>query len=909
MKTDQTNPPPRDMPDIPFVSDWADRRPFSDLGPGAGGIDWLDRMLKGWEKTRELTEEGGGFEAEVGGWNTVPAGLLELLARQRRAVARIVVPPGQRDYRGVMNDRGWTGTGFLVAPNLLLTNHHVLNSPEAAAVGVAEFEYEWPVDKLFADIATVNPPSVQFRLEPARLFVTSPADQGLDFSFVWISEQAATRFGTIEMERGSFMINQMEPSFVIHHPRGRLKEISLDDTEVLGVNATSLLYAADTDYGSSGACVFNKNGRLVALHHARRAGADMARLYPQMQRQLDDGRPVTVANEGIKISAIALDLEDRARAGKSDSESAAEILRHIKGSDTLTGMFGGLGRNAQRSNDQERVLDLYRGGEQDLDIGFWNLRWLLDAPTDAGRIDAIAAAMMDIKLDVWCLSEAPVNMLAQLVDVIAAKFGLTLEVLHAVPVTAGHVLTTAVLWRKESHDCTRGEWPEAMQGVWTRPLSAADVSDGARALFLTPPPLFRLGKAGAPKQAYAHLVPLDLRDIGQNAKLRRLVSKLVVHAIGLAGNAPDAATDWIVGGDFQPPITREDAATLRPLGYELMGARDDARGGAVSYLRAPRSAVGKVFLSGDLTPVDNDAQFAESVKGRTVDRFFAALSDSRPVVMRLALQGRSGAMSEDDLSRMFSSLTGNMPTPAVTPQNNPGAPAEVPGAAAPASADTALRSWPEGLRSAGLSKPRFLQDNRRVLRGLLDVVNTRLATQYPAGITPLTESDLWVVLYAEAGIKNGLIDPDARHSNGERGLLPLPNNITFWNGPGVPDWHQPMPLDVNLTHYATYLGQLKNKPVKQIGGRMLYRDLFRAPGLQGNDARQARLLAGIVHGYFVSVNYRGRRVPMDDILAGYAADRTIPQILAGSGYVHVGIGILEGRQRNVDAALALLAAS
>ena len=92
-------------------------------------------------------------------------------------------------------------------------------------------------------------------------------------------------------------------------------EVSVDDTELLGINATCLLYAADTDFGSSGACVFNRNGRLVALYHARRTGAELTTIYVGAALTLRDRRPVDVANEGIKISAIALDLEERMRRG------------------------------------------------------------------------------------------------------------------------------------------------------------------------------------------------------------------------------------------------------------------------------------------------------------------------------------------------------------------------------------------------------------------------------------------------------------------------------------------------------------------------------------------------------------------------------------------------------------------
>ena len=89
-----------------------------------------------------------------------------------------------------------------------------------------------------------------------------------------------------------------------------------------------------------------------------------------------------------------------------------------------------------------------------------------------------------------------------------------------------------------------------------------------------------------------------------------------------------------------------------------------------------------------------------------------------------------------------------------------------------------------------------------------------------------------------------------------------------------------------------------------VGVRRLYRDLFRVSGIAGNHERQSRLLAGIVHGYFVRSNYQGRQIPFDRILRGLVADEPIDRILAGTGYVHADTSILTNRQRNIDAALA-----
>jgi hypothetical protein len=866
---------------VPFMSDWHDMRPFSDI-PANVGVTDARHMLEGWTRTRQKAAQGKRLEAQVGDWNTVPASLLELLARYRRAVARIVIPSGQVDYRNLRVDAGWTGTGFLVAPNLLVTNHHVLNSVAVAGSAVVEFDYEWPSDKLFANDETAEPTVARFELTPTRLFLTSPVNgKGLDYSFIWISEKAAEHFGTIRMERGSFMINQYEPTYVIHHPRGRLKEVSLDDTELLAVNSVNILYAADTDYGSSGACVFNRNGRLVALHHAFQSGEMLKQHYPDVVQQLSDGRPVTVGNEGIKISAIAIDLEARMRGGGADAGSAAEILSQIDGSDTLTGIFGGIGRRSAAPQNVDRVREIYLGSDQDIDIGFWKLNWL-PLGHEAGRVENAVTAMADLNQDLWCLTDVPPSAVAELVRSLCKRFGEVFQAEFSEPDAESRQLVTAVIWRPETVCCTKVGWPAAVAEAWTRVVPDLEGSDP---VFRTAPGLFQVGRANG--AALVNLVPISLRSIRGDELRRRLASKLLVRAIDLT---PSKAGDWVIGGDYEPPLAHRDSQTLLVRDYEIMSLADRGRGSAISYLRAPSSGIRNVFVTSDMALLDNRRDFFEVMPDRTVDRFIRKLADSRPAVLRLSLGIPGEATSDDRLDQILDATLAPNPAfhAAPTPHRATGV---GPG------------PWHQGLAWRGLDKRGFLATNRMSLSRLLADVAVRQGQDYP-DLAPLTQLDLWVITFVEAGLGPGGVDPDFRHSLGEIGLFPLPNNISYWIGPDAPAWNRPMKIEKNIESYLLYLGQIRNKTVTTAGGRKLYRDLFRGPGIASSPERQARLLAGIVHGYFVSGNYHDHQVPVDDLLSSFANDEPINKLLNGTGYVHAGSTILTNRQRNVDASIA-----
>lgn len=209
---------------------------------------------------------------------------------------------------------------------------------------------------------------------------------------------------------------------------------------------------------------------------------------------------------------------------------------------------------------------------------------------------------------------------------------------------------------------------------------------------------------------------------------------------------------------------------------------------------------------------------------------------------------------------------------------------------------------------AGLSKEKFLNNNWRELQRMVLRVNADLSSEY-ASARVFTTADLVLVLYSEMFISNGIINPNATHSEGERGLLPLPENITYWIGPDAPPWNVPHSIEDNVYAFLSYLGQVKNKDVRAVDGRTLYRDLFLFPGLADQMLPEATLVAGVIHGYFYSGAYNdGASVPYDSILQGLADGESLHDIMRGTGYKNATperIYILEGRQRNIDAATVI----
>ena len=209
------------------------------------------------------------------------------------------------------------------------------------------------------------------------------------------------------------------------------------------------------------------------------------------------------------------------------------------------------------------------------------------------------------------------------------------------------------------------------------------------------------------------------------------------------------------------------------------------------------------------------------------------------------------------------------------------------------------------LLTVGLTKEQFLTRNKTALDKIISAVSDKLRAKYGASASAISRHDLCVVFYCEAGLKAGKVNPDFRHSEGERGMLPLPSNIKSWNGKNAPAWDQPMSAVVNLEHFFLYMGHLKNKDLTG-APRRLYGGLFDLTGISGNPTIGAKVLAGVVHGYFYSGNYSDRSVPFDHLVESYQGDERLSEFMKNTNYRHAGTPVLTGRERNIDTALGLV---
>lgn len=216
--------------------------------------------------------EGRRVEAISGGTDLAGVNFLDYGRVAADCVCRILV------------DGAAMGSGFMIAPGVVITNQHVIHDTEEAKEARLEFGFEFGLDD-------IKPARRKFDIDLSKPFAISHEDD-LDFAVFAVKGDGLDTLGWLPLEPRTDKILEGEPVVIVQHPNGREKELCLFNSELVQRVQAFLHYTTDTEPGSSGSPVFNRQWQVVALHHA-------SLTLPVQHR----GTAV-VANEGIRISKI-----------------------------------------------------------------------------------------------------------------------------------------------------------------------------------------------------------------------------------------------------------------------------------------------------------------------------------------------------------------------------------------------------------------------------------------------------------------------------------------------------------------------------------------------------------------------------------------------------------------------------
>ena len=204
-------------------------------------------------------------------------------------------------------------TGFLVGPDLFMTNHHCIHEegePLPLNGALIFMEYYWKTD--------IDPTRGGVS---ARVSAVLHADAEKDYALLRLDKPIGNIYGWLQLDTTT-QVDSSQSVKLISHNGGRSKEIVRRNSQIVDVPADhpfarfpfGLAYLADSEGGSSGSPVFLKEGNtVIGIHHSAwtrnfrpdfNAGSLMSHIVPEIQQWLPQAGATT---PDISVSQPRLD--------------------------------------------------------------------------------------------------------------------------------------------------------------------------------------------------------------------------------------------------------------------------------------------------------------------------------------------------------------------------------------------------------------------------------------------------------------------------------------------------------------------------------------------------------------------------------------------------------------------------
>ncbi|WP_175407188.1 trypsin-like peptidase domain-containing protein [Streptomyces sp. TRM64462] len=246
--------------------------------------------------------------------DTVPFGFLRGGDRAGLAVARLKVPPYEGGEPMRPNGNPHAGTGWLIAPGLLVTNHHVVNARTAAGgprvlAAPDDLRLQARHTRARFDYETDDTGT-----EEAEVQELLAADPELDYAVLRLTAPAGRPVlrlagRALRVARGDVVAVN-----IIQHPGGAPKRVALRNNLVFEADDRDVRYFTDTRGGSSGSPVLTDDWEVVAVHRGTR----------RVENVSFQGRGTAFVNVGTQMTAVLAHLAARSPEVYAEIEAAQQ---------------------------------------------------------------------------------------------------------------------------------------------------------------------------------------------------------------------------------------------------------------------------------------------------------------------------------------------------------------------------------------------------------------------------------------------------------------------------------------------------------------------------------------------------------------------------------------------------------
>jgi endonuclease G, mitochondrial len=226
----------------------------------------------------------------------LPVGYLQAGMTAARSVARLYVP---RFNNGAESEKRYWGTGWLLTPSLLITNHHVFNARD-------DDEPDASAEDLSRQALNTN---IQFDVDSKdagtdfiKVLEVVVSDPNLDYAIARLAPQQRSALH-VDWSAFSPRPDEVVPLNIIQHPNGQPKKIAIRNNLAVRAQSPELRYFTATLGGSSGSPVLNDKWQVVGIHRGS-IGTKVLTFQ---------GRNSAIINLGTQMAAIRGSVSDPLR--------------------------------------------------------------------------------------------------------------------------------------------------------------------------------------------------------------------------------------------------------------------------------------------------------------------------------------------------------------------------------------------------------------------------------------------------------------------------------------------------------------------------------------------------------------------------------------------------------------------